>query len=197
MKKVSSLVSMALLLGACNVIPPQEYYDRGSPYSLLDTSSEVVNVSLVSEDSVNEVVQWVDQDQPSQADLACMEGEPVCAKTLETLESFRVPVNFTSSPDNTLTLVYDRVVARDCENRYIDNSINPYNLNHRTFGCSTAVNMVQMVGDKRQFTNPPIMDFRDGERAAQDYNSYLRPYDLGTQAGTVSGESLVKTAGSN
>lgn len=57
----------------------------------------------------------------------------------------------------------------------MDNSINPYNLNHRTFGCSTAVNMVQMVGDKRQFTSPALLDFRDGENAVQDYETYLKP----------------------
>ena len=57
--------------------------------------------------------------------------------------------------------------ARDCENRYIDDTINPYNLNHPTFGCSISVNMVQMVTDKREFTNPSLMDYPDANKMRQ------------------------------
>lgn len=195
MKKLSYIALSALLLSACSQVPASEYYNRGTPYSLLDSSSEVVNVALVSEDSVTEVVQWIDQDQPTQAELHCLEGDPICTRTLETLESYRVPVTFVSAADNNLTLIYDRVVARDCDNRFVDNSINPYNLNHRTFGCSIAVNMVQAVGNKSQFTNPALLDFRDGDKAVQDYNSYLRPYDLSEQGGQVSEQSLIQSQG--
>lgn len=196
MKNIFSIALASLVLTGCNQIPSQEYYDRGSPYSLLDASSEVVNVNLSSEDSITEVVQWIDQDQPTQAELYCQEGTVICSKTLETLESYRVPVQYVSSPDNSLTLIYDRVVARDCDNRFIDNSINPYNLNHRTFGCSTAVNMVQMVSDKRQFTSPSLLDFRDGDKAAQDYQSYLRGYEMENNSAKNSiSQSLLKSIG--
>lgn len=175
MKKTSYLAAVAVLLSACSQIPDEAYFNRGSPYSLLDASSEVVNVALVSEDSVAEVVQWVDQDQPTQAELYCLDGDPVCMQTLETLEMFRVPVHYVSAADNNLVLIYDRIVARDCDNRYMDNPVNPYNLSHKSFGCSTAVNMVQMVGDKRQFTSPALLDFRDGDKAVQDYETYMNP----------------------
>jgi len=178
MKKTVYLTAVSLLLAACSQIPQEEYFNRGSPFSLLDASSEVVNVALVSEDSVNEVVQWVDQDQPTQAELYCLESDPICLQTLETLEMFRVPVQYVPAADNNLVLIYDRVVARDCDNRFINNSTNPYNLSHRSFGCSNAVNMVQMVGDKRQFTSPALLDFRDGQKAVQDYESYLRPLSV-------------------
>lgn len=178
MKKQLSFVLTALLLGACSQIPAEEYYNRGDPYSLLDSSSEIVNVALSSEDSINEIVQWIDQDQPTSAELYCLDGDALCMQALETLESFRVPVNYIPAADNNLTLVYDRIVTRDCDNRYIDNPINPYNLNHRTFGCSTAVNMVQMISDKRQLTSPALLDYMDGERAVQTYQLYRAPRNL-------------------
>lgn len=177
MKHVSYIAVAMLVLSACNKIPADAYFNRGNPYSLLDSSSEVVNVPLSSETSIDELVQWIDQDQPSSAELICLDGDPVCTKAMETLEMFSVPVQFTSAADNNVVLTYDRVVARDCENRYVDNPINPYNLNHPTFGCSMAVNILQQVGDKRQFTSPALLDYRDGEKAAQDYKLYLRPYD--------------------
>lgn len=177
MKQILYFTALGIALGACNQIPAEAYFNRGSPESLLDASSEVVNVPLISEASIQEVVQWVDQDQPTQAELYCLSSDPVCAQALETLEMFQVPVNYVSAADNMLTLVYDRVVARDCENRYINNTANPYNLHHPTFGCSNAVNVVQMVGDKRQFTNPALLDFRDGEKAVQSYEMYLEPLE--------------------
>lgn len=69
MKQFLYFTALAVTLGACNKIPAEAYFDRGSPESLLDASSEVVNVPLISEDSIQEVVQWVDQDQPTQAEL--------------------------------------------------------------------------------------------------------------------------------
>lgn len=175
MKKLSYIAAIALALSACSQIPEETAYNRGSPYSLLDASSEIVNVALVSPDSVNEVVQWIDQDQPTQAELYCLENDPICLQTLQTLEMFRVPVHYVSAADNNLVLFYDRVVARDCDNRYLDNPINPYNLNHKTFGCSTAVNMVQMVGDKRQFISPALLDFMDAEKGVQNVELYMLP----------------------
>lgn len=181
MKKIPYIAAITVALSACSQIPDAEYYDRGSPYSLLDASSEVVNVALIDEQAVAEVVQWIDQDQPTQAELYCMEEDPICLQTLQTLEMYRVPVHYASAADNNLVLFYDRVVARDCDNRYMDNPYNPYNLSYRGFGCSNAVNMVQMVGDKRQFTSPSLLDFRDGDKAVQDYENYMLPRADGNQ----------------
>lgn len=188
MKKQISFTLAAFILSACSQIPPEAYYNRADPYSLLDSSSEVVNVALVSEDSINEIVQWIDQDHPTQAELYCLDGDAICTRALETLESFQVPVNYIPAADNSLTLVYDRVVARDCDNRYLDNPINPYNLNHPTFGCSVALNIVQMVGDKRQFTSPALLDYLDGEKAVQNYQIHRAPRDLAT-AGQLPSEN--------
>ena len=159
---------------ACSQVPKEAYFNRGTPESLLDVSSEVVNVSLSSDRSIDDLVGWVNQDQPSRAEITCLESDPVCQQAQRTLERFGVPASYTPAADNNVTLVYERVLARDCENRYIDNHINPYNMNHPTFGCSVASNMVQMVSDKQQFVSPALSDYPDAEKAAQVYDSYRK-----------------------
>lgn len=166
---------LPLLLIGCSEIPKEAYFDRGSPESLLDLSSEVVNVALSSGQSVDELADWVNQDQPTRAELFCMDSEPLCARARDVFDQFGVPVSHIAAADNNAVLIYERVLARDCQNRFIDNAINPYNLHHPTFGCSTASNMVQMVSDKRQFTNPGLLDYTDGEKAVATYDVYLHP----------------------
>lgn len=178
MKKTYAIAALSLLAAGCNEIPPETYFNRGSPESLLDMSSEVVNVRLDSPASLGELTNWIDQDQPSRAELSCMQGDPLCSQAEETLAQFGVPAQMLPSPDNSVTLYYERVLARDCENRYIDNRINPYNLNHPTFGCSTAANMVQMISDKRQITAPNLTDYADGEKAVQTYGDYMKPNQI-------------------
>lgn len=167
-----------LTLSGCSEIPSGAYYNRGEPEALLDVSSEVVNFQLKSEGSVVEVAEWVNQDQPTRAELYCKEGDSTCDHTRSMLEQFGVPVLFVSASDNTVTLIYERVLARGCENRFIDNSINPYHMNHPTFGCSIASNMVQMVTDKQQFISPGLLDFMDGHKVQQSMNDYNRPHDF-------------------
>lgn len=171
---VTSL-ALAALLSGCSDIPPGAYFNHGSPESLLDMSSEVVNVSLDDSSATDELAGWINQEQPSRADLMCGEKDPGCAKAKSVLEQFNVPYEQKAAGAGAakVALHYERVIARDCENRYIDNSINPYNLNHPTFGCSVAANIVQHVTDKRQFVNPNLLDYPDGENAAAAYRSYI------------------------
>ena len=58
----------------------------------------------------------------------------------------------------SVDMLYERVAAYNCVNRYVNNSSNNANLNHPAFGCSVASNIVQSVTDKRQFTNPALLD---------------------------------------
>ncbi len=171
-KKTLYIVTLCVVLVACSQIPKEAYFSRGAPEGLLDTSSEVVNLQITSPVSVQEITNWVNKDQPTRADLACQNGNTLCAEVQEVLHQFGVPVKYTPTPANNVALIYERVLARDCENRYIDNPVNPYNLNHPTFGCSTTVNVVQMVGDKHQFTNPALMDYTDAAKATQLVDSY-------------------------
>ena len=174
-KTFLSLCATALLLTSCSKIPTEAYFERGQPESLLDQSSEIVNFDIMGVSSVDELVSWVNQDQPTRAELYCEDGDPICLQAHEALEQFGVPVLFVPSGENVATLVYERVLARDCENRYIDNSINPYNLLHPTFGCTISSNIVQMVTDKRQFTSPALLDYRDGDSVARTMEGYRTP----------------------
>ena len=178
MKPLKLTLAFAALstVAACNIIPPDAYYSRGNPEDLLDQSSEVVNFELYDYSALDDLLNWVNQDQPTRAELYCMEGDSTCMEAEQILQQFGVPAVFVSSADNMVTLVYERVLARDCENRYVENGVNPYNLPHPTFGCSTASNMVQMVTDKRQFTSPPLLDFPDAERADRVMRGYRQPY---------------------
>ncbi len=179
-KKIKSLLVMAIAstaMVACNVLPPEAYYSRGNPEDLLDTSSEVVNFELNNYTALDDLLNWVNEDQPTRAELYCIEGDMTCLEAEQVLQQFGVPTVFIASGDNMATLVYERVLARNCENRYIENGVNPYNLAHPTMGCSTASNMVQMVTDKRQFTSPALLDFPDAERAARVMQGYRQPYD--------------------
>lgn len=175
-KTILSLIPAFLLLSGCSEVPREAYFNHGDPESLLDASSEVVSVQLASDQSVQEVIDWVDQDQPTRAELLCVDGDPLCVATQEALGVYGVDYRVVASQENTVHLIYERVLARDCENRFIDNHINPYKMNHPTFGCSTASNMVRMVSDKRQFISPPLLDYFDAERGVKVYQGiYLEP----------------------
>ncbi len=176
MKQLVLLLPVICLLSACNEIPREAFFNRGDPESLLDASSEVVSVQLNSERSVDEIVDWIDQDQPTRAEILCIQGDPICQAAEEVMALYGVDYKFASAAENTVHLIYERVLARDCEHRYIDNHINPYNMPHPTFGCATASNMVRMVTDKRQFINPPLLDYFDAERGVKVYETiYLNP----------------------
>lgn len=176
MKSFAHIVVAAALLGsACSEIPKEAYFDRADPESLLDVSSEVVNLSIGSAGSLDELSEWINQDQPSRAELYCLDADPSCAAAQEILDLYGVPSAYVPAADSVVSLVYERVLARDCENSYIDNHVNPYHLNHPTFGCSIAVNMVQMVSDKHQFVRPNLLDHSDARKAVKIYNEYLNP----------------------
>ncbi|TAE34530.1 MAG: hypothetical protein EAZ74_02870 [Alphaproteobacteria bacterium] len=174
-KKVSSyIVPLSILFFAgCSEIPISAYANRGTPESLLDVSSEVVTVQLSSPDSAMEIQEWIESDQPTRAEVHCTEANAAACDTAEqSLQLYGVDYERIPSDVDELNLIYERVVANDCENRYIANRINPYNLHHPHYGCSIASNMVQMVSDRRQFVNPSLLGFVDGMQAVQDVGKY-------------------------
>lgn len=178
MKKFRVFLPTIMLLSACNDIPRESFFNRGDPESLLDVSSEVVTVQLASDRSVDEVVDWVDRDQPTRAELLCTESAPACTAAKEVMGLYGIEYTVVPSEENAAHLIYERVSTRDCEHRYIDNHINPYNMSHPAYGCATASNMVRMVSDKRQFVNPALLDYLDGEKGVGIYEGmYLNPKD--------------------
>ena len=146
-----------LLVTSCSDIPPQAYTERGSPQSLLDVSSEVVTVQLQSRQAVAEVENWLDAVE-------------------QALNMYGVDYEWIPARVSEVNLIYERVIAHDCENRFIDNRINPYNMHYPTYGCSIASNMVSMVTDRREFVNPALLGPVDGLEATKVMNGY-RQFD--------------------
>jgi hypothetical protein len=181
-------------LNACMPQDPQVYANRTDPENLLSYSSEVVSFDLSGKNALTELKKLLKDNPPTRAMLNCDSGMKTCSQAKALLSKSSIPTAETGN-GNDITMVYEDIVARDCENRYIDNSNNPYNLNHSTFGCSMQANMVQMVTDKRQFVNPDLLDYYDGEKAAQDYQYYMNPPEdsSGSQSGgaAASGSSLL------
>ncbi len=176
MKKLLCVLPLLAVLVGCSDIPREAFFNRGSPESLLDVSSEIVTVAITSDRSVEEVVDWIDRDQPTRAELMCYEGDMYCSAVEEVLSLYGLEYEFVPSTESAVHLIYERIIARDCEHRYIDNHINPYNMNHPAFGCSIASNMVQQVSDKRQFVSPALLDYYDAEKGVKVYNDvYLNP----------------------
>jgi hypothetical protein len=162
----------SLYLSACTEIPVEAYANRGVPESLLDVSSETVSVELSSEASLDELQEWVESDQPTRAIIYCAEGDVLCDSAEQSLDVYGVEYEWMVADYSEVALIYERVIAHDCENRFIDNRINPYNLNHPSFGCSVASNMVQMVTNRQEFVSPQLLGFVDGRSAAKSMRAH-------------------------
>jgi type IV pilus biogenesis protein CpaD/CtpE len=175
MRRLSAilLAAAALSLSACEDIPSAAFRNRAGPEALLDRSSELVNLDLAAPGVLDQLTQWLGDDQPSHAELYCDPAEDVCARAQGILDQFGVPVMVQQGDySGRISLVYERVLARDCDNRYIDNPINPYNLPHPTFGCSVAVNQLQMISDKNQIVAPSLSGYPSGHKSAQALQKY-------------------------
>lgn len=150
----ATLILSALLLQACvsekskGVIVPE---------SLIDKSSERVTFSLAAPSAKQDVVEWLNKDMPSRAELSCTGADAACSAVGQELEHHGVPIIQVEGQPKAV-LIYDRFAAHACNNRFRDNSFNPNNHNHSAFGCSVSSNIVQSVADTAQFTNPPLMD---------------------------------------
>lgn len=185
---------MLLALAACDRPPASAYFDRGSPESLIDVSSEVVNLTIHSDSELNDLSNWINRDQPTRAELYCQDGDPMCEEAKQVLDLYGVPTLIVPSSEQTATLIYERILARDCEQRFIDNS-NLYNLNHSTFGCSIAANVVQHVSNKQQFVNPNLMDYPNARKGVQAFDKYMTPSEVAEPLSVDN--SLTNRAGGN
>lgn len=170
-------VGMALMLAGCvgGASSPDIYANRGDPESMLDISSEVVTIGLKNPKAHTELLDWLKREQPRSADLACDAATASCRKAREALEQYGVKFRSTGAGANEVSLIYERVIARDCDPRYLDNHSNPYNVNYSAFGCAVKANMVRSVAPKRQMLNPATLGSVDGEKAVMNYQGYMNP----------------------
>ncbi len=172
--KKFGLLACLILVAACDRTPNEVYVDRGDPERLIDHSSETVTLSLKPKNALTKLAEMVAEDRPSSAQLKCSFKSARCTQAKEIFERNGVQINLTSEQSNRVVLHYERVVTRDCNPHFIDNMEGNRSFNHPSFGCAVSANMVQMVSDKHQFTNPALMDYPDAVKAEQNYRGYLQ-----------------------
>lgn len=175
LKKYSLLVCL-LSVAACDRTPNEVYVNRGDPERFIDHSSETVTFSLKPKNALTKLAEMVAEDRPSSAQLKCSFKSARCTQAKEIFERNSVPIHLTAEQSNRVVLTYERVVARDCNPHFIDNMEGNRSFNHPSFGCALSSNMLQMVSDKHQFTNPALLDYPDGEKMSQSYRSYLKNF---------------------
>ncbi len=187
----SALLAFSLVIvAACGKEPPDSaFLNRGGPEALLDVSSEVVNLSVATQPDRRDLSNWIEKDQPTRAELNCPQGSRTCTEAEKILDLHGVPVTPGNGADQTVTLIYQRILARDCNQRYVDNVPNHYNAYHADFGCSISANMVQEVTDKQEFISPNLADDPRATRAVNDYNRAYAPRPIVAPYGV--GDSVV------
>jgi len=171
---LSVVLMSALLISSCSQIPEQAHFNRGDPTIQLNYSKERINLSLSNLKSIDELKDWIKRDKPNRAEIACFASAPVCRDAERVLKENGIPVDYANSGSG-IALIYEKVLASDCDPSFITNHINPYNLNHPAYGCSIRGNMLQMVSDRKQFTNPAMMGNASGEKAIQAMEGYRQP----------------------
>lgn len=178
LRAVTLGLALAASLTACDPVPPNSaFLNRGGPESLLDVSSEVVNLNAASASDMVELSNWIDHDQPTRAQLNCDGTDKRCGEARKILELHGVPVvpGTGTSNDQSVSLMYERILARDCNQRYVDRVTNDHNVASPSFGCSVAANMVQQVTDKQEFISPNVSDDPSAKRAVNDYHRAFAP----------------------
>ncbi len=178
-----------LALAACDR-PPESVYGSRGPDALLDISSEVVNLGIAQPSDRDELSRWIDKDQPTRAELYCMNGDFNCSATQKLLDRRHVPTMLVPSGNNTVTLVYERILAHDCNPRHTDPQ-DYYNADYPAFGCATAANIVQQVSNKQDFVNPRLSDNPSAVAAVNAVQRAYAPPPAGEQKKTYTvSESL-------
>jgi type IV pilus biogenesis protein CpaD/CtpE len=175
-----TLVSCLLALSACDKLPTTSS-TKGSPEALIDVSSETVTLSLNSKNSLSKLSGTIAKDFPSRADLNCSLKNSKCLQAKKILDRNSIPARLTgASSANSIVLSYKRTVVRDCNPRYADTINDSGSDNQASFGCAISGNIVQMVGNKKQFTEPALSDFPDAEKGVQTYKQYIAPLEKPT-----------------
>lgn len=165
-----------LLLGgiaACSQIPEDAYKSRSKPENLLVEQAGEKHFLLSSSRADEKILKAVKFTSHPSVTLYCEETSKACNRLERNLKKEHIAFTRTNSHRNSVTLKYTSYKARDCDNRYVDNIVNPYNLNHPTFGCSVTANTVQMVTNRKELIDPALMGSADGRKAVQSSDNYM------------------------
>jgi hypothetical protein len=157
--RVVTLTTLLALMTSCGEPPSDRAYSaRGTPESLIDRSVEVVTLNTATKQDLGDLSTWIARDLPTRAELNCPTSEANCREAERMLIKKNVPVVKGVDSAHAVTLVYERIIARDCNPSFRDHRANFYNTNHPGFGCSIAANIVQHVTDKNEFIAPATLD---------------------------------------
>lgn len=169
------LVGLPVVLAGCNVPGNEAFLNRGEPTSLLETSTEKQTLDIGTVEGANTLARRLDQDRPTRAELNCAVGDSNCATAKKMLEREGVDVILGDTVDNTVILVYERVLAHECDHRFVYQARNYSHSYDPGFGCSVASNMVRAVSDKRQFVDPVASDLPNAKRGVDVVGHAYKP----------------------
>lgn len=173
---VFALATLLALMAACGAPPSDRAYSsRGTPESLLDRSSEVVTLNTATRQHLDDLATWIARDVPTRAELNCPTTEANCREAERMLRKKNVAVVKGVDGAHAVTLVYERIIARDCNPSFRNHSANYYNTNHPAFGCAIAANIVQHVTDKNEITDPATLDAAPASRAVTTFKRAHTP----------------------
>ncbi|MFM9890934.1 MAG: hypothetical protein ACKVOE_09935 [Rickettsiales bacterium] len=192
--KHALILALTLMLVACQRPPDSAFLARGGPESLIDVSSEVVNLSVAGPKEITELSRWIERDPPTRAELYCGANDTRCTEAQKALQLSGVPVTLVGSGDRTVTLVYERILARDCNPRFVEVTHDQYNALSPSYGCATAANIVQHVSDKQQFVSPALSANPSAVGAVSAYNRATAPRAVKRPDGYDLSDSLVSKA---
>lgn len=192
----TSLLSLTALVASCSEIPPQAYYTHGKPESLIVSSTRESGFDIQGKASVKRIMKWVAKSHPADAALSCREASKACNKLEHMLRERGIATTRIMAETDSVSFSHKHVAVRDCKNGYIDNPINPYNLNHPVFGCSVAANSAQQITDRRTLIDPPLMDLDDAQKGVQVVGEYQKAPIASTDFSPLStSQSLATSSG--
>jgi hypothetical protein len=156
--KLFASIFLALTLVACAA----PNIKRITPESLISASSENVSFSLNNGSSLDDISKWIKEDKPAEAEVSCDTSDAICTQLKTKLRTSNIPFQMAKAPaaTNSVTFIYDRVNAHDC--------------NSYEFGCATSVNTLQMVTDHKTFVKPVLSGSQDAVRAVKSYNDSMK-----------------------
>ncbi|MFN7038460.1 MAG: hypothetical protein ACK4OM_02690 [Alphaproteobacteria bacterium] len=162
------LILMILNITAC-VSNEKIHTSIIEPESLLDFSHEKISFALKTNQSLNEIEDIIKKDIPSNAEFVCNHNNKICreAKDLFNTNNIEYKEIYDANIEPYVALNYDRIIAKDCSSLGKNDKSSSIML-----GCSNSSNILQMISDYKQVTNPNIMDPVDAASGVKNYNKY-------------------------